>query len=89
MIRGKNCANIHPIRQMKVIKKDRENTNHANEIQETAIVKNLPETGEAEVLVPAHQALLAHLHHHLPAVLVQQRILKTDPAHHQSNEIVS
>ena len=93
VIREKKCANIHLTRLMKVIKKDRGNTNHAIEkidaIQETAIVKNLRETGEAEVLVPAHQVLLALLHHHLPVVLVQERILKIDPVHHQSNEIVS
>lgn len=91
VIREKKCANIHLIRQMKVIKKDRGNTNHAieNEIQETAIVKNLQETGEVEVLVLAHQVHLALLHHHLPVVLVQERILKIDPVLHQSKEIVS
>lgn len=91
MIRGKKCANIHLIRQMKVIKKDLENTNHAieNEIQENAIAKNLQETDEAEVLVPAHQVHLAHLPHHLPAAQAQQKIQKTDLAHHLNNEIVS
>lgn len=76
---------------MKVIKKDPENTNHAieNEIQENAIAKNLQETDEAEVLVPAHQVHQALLLHHLPVALAQQRIQKTDLAHHQSNEIVS
>lgn len=76
---------------MKVIKKNQENTNHAieDEIQETVIAKNLQETGEAEVRVLVHQVHRVLLHHHLPAALAQQRILKTDPVHHQNNVIVS